>query len=747
MDEAKFQQSRQNWHEAFQALISPDEIAAKHPLLNMDGILGGIYSKGDGYIDPYSVTMALAQGAKLHGAHICQHLPALDLSEQSDGSWHVSTAKGTIHANTIVNCTGFWGRELLQGWLNVDLPLVTIEHQYVITNSIAQVAARGNDQLPVIRDLEASYYLRQERTGMLVGPYEAGTDMKVRTDWQSNGVPSEFGKELFAPDVDRLLPHLEAAMHRMPVLEEAGIQNVTCGPICYAPDALPLVGYLPHRRLRNVFIATGMSYGIAHGGGCGDYVAKWILHGEPPYDLTEIDPARSLSCHVLYVGYVHGRGWLRYGAWATPAFTAAKARESYGDNNLISHPILDKQAGRPTSRVSRLYETLAQHGAQFGLHSGWEVPHWFATSDAEIGHEPSYFRSNSFGPTKRECDAVMERVGLTDLSSFATFQVHGPSARAFLELMCANSVPKVGASIRICHLCTPLGKVLGELTVTALTDESFYVVTGAGTELHDLRWLDTHADAFRDVEIVNTSDTTGVLGLAGPRAAAVLAAATPPEHLTFPYMKLQHTTIQGIDVRVLGLSFTGEAGYELHVPLQHIRVVYDAVWHAGQAHGIQNVGSFAVHSMRLEKGFRVWGSDMNKDTTPLEAGLHRFLKLDKATPFVGQRALQQESQRGSLKTLVHLHVHTDIPAPGHEPLDAWGNEAVWYNGSVVGYTTSGGYGHTVHKSIALAYVPPKLAVEGHQVDVELVGHKYKATVHLEPFMETQLMRKLKQAET
>ncbi|RHY63028.1 hypothetical protein DYB38_002961 [Aphanomyces astaci] len=286
------QQSRQNWHEAFQALISPDEIAAKHPLLNMDGILGGIYSKGDGHIDPYSVTMALAQGAKLHGAHICQHLPALDLSEQSDGTWHVSTAKGTIHANTIVNCTGFWGRELLQGCFNVDLPLVTIEHQYVITNSIAQVAARGNDQLPVIRDLEASYYLRQERTGMLIGPYEAGTDMKVRTDWQSNGVPSEFGKELFAPDVDRILPHLEAAMHRMPVLQEAGIQNVTCGPICYAPDALPLVGYLPHRRLRNVFIANGMSYGIAHGGGCGDYVAKWILHGEPPYDLTEIDPAR-----------------------------------------------------------------------------------------------------------------------------------------------------------------------------------------------------------------------------------------------------------------------------------------------------------------------------------------------------------------------------------------------------------------------------------------------------------------------
>ncbi|RHY29183.1 hypothetical protein DYB32_005364, partial [Aphanomyces invadans] len=364
------------------------------------------------------------QGAKLHGAHICQHLPALELSERSDGTWDVSTANGIIHAKTIVNCTGFWGRELLQGSLNVDLPLVSIEHQYVITNSIPQVTARGAKELPVIRDLEASYYLRQERTGMLVGPYEAGHLMKVRTDWQADGVPSGFGKELFPPDVDRILPHLEAAMHRMPVLADAGIQNVTCGPICYAPDALPLVGPLPHRKLRNVFIANGMSYGIAHGGGCGDYVAKWILHGEPPYDLTEIDPAR-------------------YGAWTTPAFTAAKARESYGDNNLITHPILDKQAARPTSRLSPLYKTLREHGAQFGLHSGWEVPHWFATTPNEVGHEHSFYRTNSFAPTKRECRAVMDRVGVIDLSSFATFEVHGPGARDFLEHVCSNSIPKV----------------------------------------------------------------------------------------------------------------------------------------------------------------------------------------------------------------------------------------------------------------------------------------------------------------
>ncbi|KAF0697571.1 Aste57867_11749 [Aphanomyces stellatus] len=716
MDEAKYQQSRQNWHEAFQALITPDEIAAKHPLLNMDGILGGVYTTGDGHIDPYSVTMALAQGARQHGAHICQHTPALGLEEKPDGTWLVTSSKGTIHAKTIVNCTGFWGRELLQS-VGVDLPLVSIEHQYVITNSIPEVVKLPTE-LPVIRDLEASYYLRQERTGMLVGPYEAGEHMKVRLDWQATGVPPDFGKELFAPDVDRILPHLEAAMARMPVLEDAGIQNVTCGPICYAPDAMPLVGPLPHRRLRNVFIANGMSYGIAHGGGCGDYVARWILDGEPPYDLSEIDPAR-------------------YGKWTTPAFTATKARESYGDNNLITHPILDKKAARPSSRVTPLYKTLKEAGAQFGFHSGWEVPHWFAKNDREIGHQPSFFRTNSFEPVKRECRAVMEAVGITDLSSFATYEISGVQAREFLEHVCANAIPKT-SQIRIAHLCTPKGKVMGELTITPIDDNTFYVVTGAGSELHDLRWLDAHADAFPSVTMTNTSDETAVIGLAGPNAASVLEAVTGGSPC--PFMKYEPTRIKGIDVRVLGLSFTGEAGYELHFPLKDVAEVYNALWEAGQRHGIENVGSFAVNSMRLEKGFRVWGFEMNKDTTPLQAGLHRFVKLNKATPFIGQTALQTEAEQGSTKSLVMLHLHTDKPAPGHQPLDAWGNEAVWHNGSVVGNTTSGGYGYAVQKSISFAYVPPSLANEGQRVQVELVGHQYDATVHLEPFMDTQPTR-------
>ncbi|CAK4610834.1 hypothetical protein LEN26_016671 [Aphanomyces euteiches] len=722
MDEAKYQQARQNWHEAFQAIITPEEIAEKHPLLNMDGILGGVYTTGDGHIDPYSVTMALAQGARQHGAFICQYLPALKLNEKADGTWDVTTSKGTIHAKTIVNCTGFWGRELLQS-VGVDLPLVSIEHQYVITNSIPEVKSLSQE-LPVIRDLEHSYYLRQERTGMLVGPYEAANLMKVRLDWQADGVPAGFGKELFPPDVDRILPHLEAAMERMPVLAEAGIQNVTCGPIAYAPDAYPLVGPLPHRKLRSVFIANGMSYGIAHGGGCGDYIARWVLDGEPPYDLTEIDPAR-------------------YGKWTTPEYTAAKARESYGDNNLITHPIVDKKAARPTYRITPIHEKLAKDGAQFGHHSGWEVPHWFAKAPAEVGHEPSFYRSNSFEPVRRECQIIMEKVGITDLSSFATYEVSGASARDFLEYVGSNTIPATG-KISICHLCTPKGKVMGELTITAIDENQFYVVTGAGSELHDLRWLDEHSVGFPDVKIENTSDETGVLGLAGPHAAQVLGAVTNGD--SFPFMKYKTATINGIDVRVLGLSFTGEAGFELHLPLKDLDKVYHAVWAAGKPFGIENVGSFAVNSLRLEKGFRVWGREMNKDTTPLQAGFHRFVKANKPVPFIGQAALQAELANGSTKTLVFLHVHTDQPAPGHKPLDAWGNEAVWHNGSVVGYTTSGDYGHIVKKSIAFAYVPPSLAKEGETVQVELIGHKYDATVHLQPFMDTQPTRVRKAAK-
>ncbi|EQC30845.1 dimethylglycine dehydrogenase [Saprolegnia diclina VS20] len=728
MDEAKYQQSRQNWHPGYQKIITPEEIAVLHPLLNMDGILGGIHTKGDGHIDPYSVTMALAKGARQHGTTILQHTPALSLHERADGSWDVATKHGTLHAKTVVNCTGFWGRELIEQ-LGVDLPLVSIEHQYVITNSIPDVQALPSE-LPVIRDLENSYYLRQERTGMLIGPYEEAAKMQVRLDWQATGVPPSFGKELFPSDVDRIFPHLEAAMERMPSLADAGIQNVTCGPICYAPDALPIVGPLPRhgsKRLPNIFVANGMSYGIAHGGGCGDYVARWILDGEPPYDLTEIDPSR-------------------YGTWTTPAYVAEKARESYGDNNLITHPYIDKKRGR-NMRPTSLYTLLRQKGAQFGAHAGWEVPHWFAATPDEQGHEASFYRTNAFAAVKRECHVVMEHVGITDLSAFSTYEVSGPRARHFLESLCANSIPETG-KVRVCHMLTPKAKVMAELTISAIADDHFYVVTGSGSELHDLRWMESYLDEWQyssqDVSLRNTSDDVGVLGVAGPDAEILLQHLTRTDvsAATFPFMHFATMDVADVATRVMRLSFTGELGFELHVPLNEVATVYKALWAAGDKLGLRvgDVGTWAVNAMRLEKGFRVWGLDMNKDTNPLEAGLGFFVKVNKKTPYIGQAAVQQIAKDGPARTLVMLDVHNDPPKPGHRLIDAAGNEAVWSNGRVVGNTTCGGYGHIVGKSIAFAYVPTELAVPGHSVDIELVGHLYKATIALEPFMDTQPTR-------
>ncbi|OQS07245.1 dimethylglycine dehydrogenase, mitochondrial, partial [Thraustotheca clavata] len=735
MDEAKYQQSRQNWHPGYQKIIKPEEIEKLHPLLNMDEILGGIHTKGDGHIDPYSVTMALAKGARLHGATILQHTPALALKERSDGSWDVDTKLGTLHAKTIVNCTGFWGRELIEQ-LGIDLPLVSIEHQYVITNSIPEVQALPTE-LPVIRDLENSYYLRQERTGMLIGPYEEAAKMQVRLDWQATGVPPTFGKELFPSDVERIFPHLEAAMERMPTLADAGIQNVTCGPICYAPDALPIVGPLTrygNKRFPNVFVANGMSYGIAHGGGCGDYVARWILDGEPPYDLTEIDPCR-------------------YGTWTSKEYVAEKARESYGDNNLIGHPYLDKKRSRDM-RITPIHNVLRKKGAQFGAHTAWEVPHWFAQVPAEQGHEASYYRNNSFSAVKRECKLIMEHVGITDLSSFSTYEMHGSGARHFLESLCANSIPDTG-KIRVCHMLTPKGKVMAELTISAISSDHFYIVTGSGSELHDLRWIESYLDkgiygTRNNVHIVNTSDSVGVLGIAGPDAEALLSHLTADDvsAKAFPFMNFKTMDIANVSTRVMRLSFTGELGFELHVPMSELPTVYNALWKAGQDNAIHvgDAGTYAVNSMRLEKGFRVWGLDMNKDTNPIEAGLQFFVKPNKKTPYVGQEAIQR-IVKGPKRNLVMLNVHTDEPKSGQKPLDAWGNEAVWCNGKVVGNTTCGGYGHIVDKSIAYAYIPTELAIPGNSVQVELIGELYNATISLEPFMDTQPTRVRKHAKS
>lgn len=417
--------------------------------------MAGLYNPGDGHIDPYSLTQAMAVGARKYGAKIVQNSPVHNLKQRSDGKWEVGTVGGTIVADRIVNTSGFWGKQVGE-LAGIYHPLVPIHHQYVVTKTIPEVKALKKEP-PVLRDLENSYYLRQERDGLLIGPYERQSLMKMSVDWYDGSPPADFGRELFESDLERLEDYLAAAMSLVPAMENAEIQAVVCGPITYSPDLLPMVG--PHREADNYWTIIGASYGIIHSGGLGKYVSDWIINGEPTFDLIETDTNR-------------------YSTWTDRDFTLAKVRESYGMNNSLLVPHEEREAGRPSSRGNtELYKVLKENGGEFGFKSGWENPLWFAKEGDECGYKPSFRRTNWFEPVRRETELVMKKVGVIDLTSFAKFKVNGKDASAFMDYLIANNIPTEG-KIVLCHLLTPSGKVYGELTVSGLSDGSYFCVTG-----------------------------------------------------------------------------------------------------------------------------------------------------------------------------------------------------------------------------------------------------------------------------
>ncbi|XP_030598580.1 dimethylglycine dehydrogenase, mitochondrial [Archocentrus centrarchus] len=711
VDEMKYQMTRTHWHVTEQYLIGPEKIQELFPLLNMDKVLAGLYTPGDGHIDPYSLTMALAAGARMHSAQIYNHAPVTGLKTTSDGKWNVQTSHGTIRANRVVNTAGFWAREVGK-MIGLEHPTIPVHHQYVVTATIPEVKALKKE-LAVIRDLEASYYLRQERDGLLFGPYEKMEKMVLQDSWVRDGVPPGFGKELFESDLDRIMEHVEMAMEMVPVLKKADIINIVSGPITYTPDLLPMVG--PHYGVRNYWTAIGFGYGIIHAGGVGKFLSDWIMNGEPPYDLIECDPNR-------------------YGKWTDVPFMCAKARESYGFNNVVGYPKEERFAGRPTCRTSGVYELLKDKGSM-GFHAGWEQPHWFYKPGDDIGYKPSFQRTNWFGPVGRECRLVMEKVGVIDLTPFGKFVVKGKDSHKLLDHLFANTMPKVGMT-NISHMLTPTGKVFAEVTITQLAPGEFLLITGSGSELHDLRWIETQAaQGGYDVDITNVTENIGVLGIAGPNSRQVLQKLTNEDmsDAGFKFLHCKLIQLAGKPVRAIRISYTGELGWELYIDQKDMAAVYRATMEAGKDEGIDNFGTYAMASLRLEKGFRGWGAEMNCDTNPLEAGLDYFIKLNKPADFIGKAALQEIKAKGLKRKLSYIAMNTD-------DVDPEGNETVWYNGKVVGNTTSGAYSYCSQKSLAFAYLPLELSTLGQKVEVELLGKKYSATVIQEPLIHTEPTR-------
>ncbi|XP_061763862.1 dimethylglycine dehydrogenase, mitochondrial [Nerophis ophidion] len=711
VDEMRYQMTRTHWHVTQQSMITPEEVQQLFPLLNMDKVLAGLYTPGDGHIDPYSLTMALAAGARMYGAQIYNPAPVTGLQPTADGKWDVQTPHGTIRAGRVVNATGFWAREVGK-LIGLEHPTIPVHHQYLVTATVPEVKALKKE-LAVIRDLEGSYYLRQERDGLLLGPYEQMEKMVLQDSWVRDGVPPGFGKELFESDLDRIMEHVEMAMEMVPVLKKADIINIVSGPITYTPDLLPMVG--PHQGVRNYWTAIGFGYGVIHAGGIGKFLSDWITSGEPPYDLIECDPNR-------------------YGKWADVPFMCAKARESYGFNNVVGYPKEERFAGRPTARVSGVYHLLKDQ-CSMGFHAGWEQPHWFYKAGDDTQYKPSFRRSNWFGAVGRECQLVMEKVGVIDLTPFGKFTVKGKDSHRLLDRLFANTMPKVGQT-NISHMLTPSGRVYAEVTITQLAPGEFLLVTGSGSELHDLRWIESEVAAGGyDVDVANVTDDMGVLGIAGPNSRKVLQKLTEEDMSDsgFKFLQCKSMQVAGVPLRAIRISYTGELGWEMYMSQKDMAAVYLAIMEAGKDQGIDNFGTYAMSSLRLEKGFRGWGAEMNCDTNPLEAGLDYFIKLNKPADFIGKAALQEIKAKGLARKLSYIAVDT------HD-IDPEGNETVWHDGKVVGNTTSGAYSFSSQQSLAFAYLPVDLCSVGQKVEVELLGMKYPATVIQEPLVLTEPTR-------
>ena len=676
-------------------IIDVDKIRQLNPFITTDGVLAGAWTRDDGHADPAGLTNAMARGARNMGARIIRHNRVTDIKPLPSGEWQVVTENGVIRAETVVNAAGCYARQVAQ-MVGTDLPICNIQHHYLVSGPIQEFIDR-EEEIPVMRDPYASAYLRQEQKSGLIGIYEHDNTAEA---WPPGGLPEwEGDSELFDEDLERLMPWLERALERMPIIADAGIKRIVNGAIPHPADGPPLLG--PVAGLRNFWLCCGSSFGIAQGAGCGKYLAQWMLHGDSEINMTGFDPRR-------------------FGAFADESYMKAKGRQDYSMTYFTPLPGEELPAARPR-RNSPLYEKLTARGCVYTETFGWERPKWFAPDGRE--EQYSYRRNNVFGIVRDECLAVRARVGILDLSGFAKYDVTGPDAHALLDRLCANRMPKRGGIV-LAHVLSEGGRIAGELTVTRLAEDHFYVLSAAGAELRDLDHLLQGRQAEERVQVANVTDTRGVLVLAGPQARAVLSRLTdaPLDNAAFRWLSGKEISIAGRPVRALRVNYVGELGWELHPQMEHLEALYDTLQDAGADFGIVDFGLYAVNSLRLEKAYRGWGAELTNEVTMTDADMTRFLRLDKED-FTGKQATL--AQRDRTLQLVYFDVDaSDSDVRGGEPL--------YHGDECVGVTTSGGYGHYVRKSLGFGYVPPRLAAPGTNLEVTLLGERRCVTVLEKP---------------
>jgi dimethylglycine dehydrogenase len=673
-------------------IVGLDEIRRLNPFLTTEGVLAAAWTQDDGHGDPSGICNALAKAARDLGATIVRHNRVTGVRRLASGEWEVITEQGAIVAEMVVNAAGCYAREVA-AMVGADAPITNMQHHYVITHPIPEFQER-REEIPVIRDSYTSGYLRQEQKSGLMGIYESAG---LTEAWAPKGYPEwEASNELFADDLDRIAPWLERAIERMPIFGEVGIRRVINGAIPHTPDGAPLLGPAPG--LENYWMCCGSSFGIAQGGGCGKYLAQWMLQGDAEINMTEFDPRR-------------------FGKFADKAYVHAKVFQDYRLTFTTRLPGEEEPAGRP-SKTSPLYERLKARGAVYTETFGWERPKWFSL-DGRV-EEAGYSRTNVFEVVCAEVAAVHERVGVLDLTGFAKFDIKGADAEAFLNRVCANRIPRKSGGIALVHLLSPQGRILGEMTVTRLADERFYALSAAAAELRDRDWLTQSLRQGERVQIDNITEDRGVLVVSGPKSRELLQGLTdaPLGNEDFPWLTGREIPLLGGDVRALRVSYVGELGWELHPPIEALPKLYEALWERGRALGIADYGLYAVNSMRIEKGYKAWSSELTNELDMLEADMSRFFAAKK-DDFVGKAATLAAAPRP------FKIVYAEVDA---EDTDVRGGEPVLAGDRSIGVTTSGAYGHRVRKSLAFACVHPDFAAPGSVFDIMLQGELRRARV-------------------
>ncbi len=679
-------------------ILSPEETRERYPFLETHDLVGALYDPNDGDIDPAQVTQALAKGARDLGAKIARFCPAIGVTQKDDGSWIVHTEKGDIACDYVVNAAGYYAQrvgEWFKPYGGRTVPMMVMSHQYLLSEEVPEIEAWSGEngrKLPLLRDVDVSYYLRQEKHGFNLGPYEPN----CRAHWAdpSDPMPEDFSFQLWQEDLDRIEEIVTDAMERVPLLGTSGISKVINGPIPYAPDGLPLIGPMPG--VTNAFEACVFTFGVAQGGGAGKVLAEWIVDGVTEWDMWAVDPRR-------------------YTDYTDHDYCVAKGMEVYGNEYAMHFPHHEWPAGRD-KKLSPVHDRVRELGGVMGAYNGWERANWFAQPGDDTSLEATH-TWNRKGPweqrIKEECEAVRDACGVLDLPGFTRLWVQGAGADEWLRGFVTGGLPKIGR-MNLVYVADKRGRIVTEFSCIRLEEDSFVLITAATAQWHDGELVRRSVPA--GVTVRETTTERDALLVAGPESRALLGGLTDAD-LSLGWLTHQHCTVAGQKAFLVRVSFTGELGWEVHAENDAIPAIYDAILKAGA----KPFGMYALNALRIEKGYRAWKGDLSTDYSMLEGGLERFVKFDKPQEFTGKAALLSEKQTGRAKAFCTLIVDAgDADAPYMS--------TIWQDGQIVGETTSGAWGYRVNASVALAMLRADLAVPGTELEVEIYGERFRAVV-------------------